>query len=525
MTMTAAQVRIGAGGPGPEVTPTATLTVEGLRKAFGAVRALEGTGLRADAGQIHALLGENGAGKSTLMRILSGVCPADAGTVSLDGRPLTLGRPAAAARAGIRTVFQELSTIGHLTVAENLLYGREPTMLGLVRRLRVRADAVALLERFGLGRIDPDALVSELALGDRQLLEVVKALRERPRVLILDEATSALSATDSAWVLDHGRRAARDGAVVLLITHRLAEVRQVADRLTVLRGGVDVLSGAPGDFDDDALITAMLGRRVERLYPQRAPAGDRVALRVDGLRAGRTGPLDLQVREGEILGLGGLQGQGQREVLQALAGALPWTAGEASLGDAPFRPGSPGQALRRRVAFVPEDRQREGLFLAHSVATNITAAALARFARHHVLDRRAEARGAADGATRVGVDRARLPARVTTLSGGNQQKVVLAKALVDEPDVLLLHDCTRGVDVGTKAEIFALMAQLAAAGTAIVFYSSDLSELVHMCDRVVVMVEGMARGVLERSELSEGAILRLAVGQADHRDTPGEAIA
>jgi ABC-type sugar transport system ATPase subunit len=516
MTM-AAVVKAGAArSPGPGAGPQPALRVSGLRKAFGAVRVLEGVGLEARAGEIHALLGENGAGKSTLMRILSGVTSADAGEVELKGRPLVLGRPVAAARAGIRTVFQELSTIPHLTVAENLLYGREATTLGIVRRRRVRADAVALLERFDLGRIDPDAPVSELALGDRQLLELVKALREQPEVLILDEATSALSSTDSRWVLDHGRRAAEAGAIVLLITHRLAEVRAVADRLTVLRAGADVLSGTPAEFDDDALITAMLGRRMERLYPARTPVGARSALVVRGLEVGsRIGPLDLDLREGEILGVGGLQGQGQREVLQALAGALPWAAGTVTLGDGPYAPSTPKQALAQHVAYVPEDRQQEGLFLAHSVASNITAATLGRFARHGLLDRGAESRGAAEGADQVGVDRARLPARVNTMSGGNQQKVVLAKALLDDPKVLLLHDCTRGVDVGTKADIFELVAQLAAKGTAILFYSSDLSELVHLCDRVAVMVEGRVRGVLAREELSEDAILRLAVGQGE----------
>jgi ribose transport system ATP-binding protein len=494
------------------------LRVTGLVKAFGAIRALDGTDVTARAGEVHALLGENGAGKSTLIRILSGVTTADAGEVALRGRALTLGRPAAARAAGIRTVFQELSTIGELSVAENLLYGREATTFGIVRRRRVRAEAAALLERFGLERLDPGAPVAGLALGDRQLLEVVKALREPPEVLILDEATSALSAADSQWVLEHAADAARAGAVVLLITHRLAEVRAVADRFTVLRAGADVLGGEPGAYDDEALITAMLGRRVERLYPERAPARARDALTVEGLElAGGVGPLDLRVREGEILGLGGLQGQGQHAVLNALAGAAPWNAGAARLGGAPFAPAAPREALALRVAYVPEDRQREGLFLSHSVRANITISTIARFARRGLLDRAAEGRAATAGALRAGVDPERLGARAGSLSGGNQQKVVLAKALESEPRVLLLYDCTRGVDVGTKAEIFALMAALAARGTAIVFYSSDLSELVHLCDRVAVMVEGRVRGVLAREELSEDAILRLAVGHPAER--------
>ena len=491
------------------------LIIAGMRKRFGAVRVLEGADLQARGGEVHAVLGENGAGKSTLMKILAGVIAADAGQVTLDGRPVTLDRPAAATAAGIRTVFQELSTIPQLTVAENLLYGCEETRLGLVRRGRRLTAARELLERFGLERIDPAGPVSELGLGDRQLLELVKALREPPRVLILDEATSALSATDSRWVLDHARAAAQAGAIVLLITHRLPEVRATADRITVLRSGRDVLSGTPGELDDEALIAAMLGRRVERLYPARqAPSGERV-LEVRGLAAaGLPGPVDLDVSAGEILGIGGLQGQGQRQLLMALAGAQPWAAGSATLLGAPYEPHSPADALAGGVAYVPEDRQREGLFLGHSVRTNITAASIARFVRRGLLDSRAEAAAAREGADEVGIETGRLRSRVSTMSGGNQQKVVLAKTLLVAPKALLLHDCTRGVDVGTKADIFALMAQLAASGTAIVFYSSDLSELVHMCDRVAVIVEGRLGGVIGQEDLGEGAILRIAVGHA-----------
>jgi ribose transport system ATP-binding protein len=498
------------------VNPTPGLMITDMYKRYGAVRVLEAVALRAAAGEVHAVLGENGAGKSTLMRILAGVVSADAGQVSLDGEAVSLKGPRAAARAGIRMVFQELSTIPQMTVAENLLYGRERTVLGLVRSRDRRRAARDLLERFDLERIDPSARVFELGLGDRQLLEVVKALRDRPRVLILDEATSALSTTDSRWVLEQGRRAARDGAVVLMVTHRLAEVREFGDRITVLRSGTDVLSGSPEQIDDDALISAMLGRRVERLYPERRAPGTHEALRIEGLVAiGLPGPVDLGAHEGEILGIGGLQGQGQRQLLMALAGATPRTNGQVTLNGHGYAPGSPAQALRQRVAYVPEDRQREGLFLAQSVRNNITAATLGEFVRHGLIDRRLETEAARGAAQTVGVDPGRLASRVSTMSGGNQQKVVLAKAILERPALLLLHDCTRGVDVGTKADIFTLMAELAGEGTTILFYSSDLSELVHMCHRVAVLVEGGLAGIIDQDELSEDAILRLAVGQAD----------
>ena len=486
--------------------------IEGLHKRFGSVRALQGVSLHAQAGHVHALLGENGAGKSTLIKILAGVTGADEGTVRLGGQPLRLGHPRASAAAGVRTAFQELSTIPELSVAENLLFGEEPTLVGRVRRRRMQARASELLAGLGLERIDPTAPVSSLALGDRQLLEIGKALRGEPRVLVFDEATSALSAEDSAWVLRQARLAAERGAVVLFITHRLGEVREVADRITVLRSGRDVLEGATAEFGDEELITVMLGRRVERLYPTLAPPRGDKTLSVSGLRVGhRVGPLDFDVAEGEILGIGGLQGQGQRELLMALAGAAPWS-GSASLRGEPFHPRSPQAALREHVALVPEDRQREGLLLTHTVRANVTLGALAQLVRRGFIDGRREAKTAREGAERVGIASDRLGAPAGTLSGGNQQKVVLAKALASKPSVLLLYDCTRGVDVGTKAEIFALMEELAAAGTTILFYSSDLSELVHMCHRVLVFVEGEVRGVLEREGLSEESILRVAVG-------------
>ena len=493
--------------------PDRGLRVRGLHKSYGPARVLRGVDLDAPAGEIHALLGENGAGKSTLMKVLSGVTPADRGEVLVDGRTPALGNPRRAVASGIRTMFQELSSIGHLTVAENLLFGHESRLGGVVRRRATLERARAVLESLGLGRLDPAALVSSLPLGDRQLLEVAKALREPAKVLVLDEATSALSAQDSAWVLTQARRSAEAGAVVLLITHRLGEVREVADRFTVLRSGASVLTGRPGDHTDDELVTAMLGRRVDHLFPARPAPRREAGVVVRGLTVGdRVGPVDFEVRVGEIFGLGGVQGQGQREVLMALAGAAPQRGGHVEVDGRAYLPRSPREALASGVAYVPEDRQLEGLFLQHAVATNMTAASLERLSRLGVVDGREETRSAGRTADRVGVPRHRLPSPVAALSGGNQQKVVLGKALLNEPRVLLLHDCTRGVDVGTKADIFALMAELAASGTSIVFYSSDLSELAHLCHRVLVMSEGRPRGVIEQDRLSEAEILHLSLG-------------
>jgi ribose transport system ATP-binding protein len=494
----------------------ATLQIEGLEKRYGALVALAGAHVRAVGGEVHALLGENGAGKSTLIRILSGVIRPDAGTVLLDGRRLELDGPSSARAAGIRTVFQELSLVPDLSVAENLLFERPPLgPLRRVRRLRLYGEAHELLARFGLERIDPARPAGTLGIAERQLLEVVKALRVPPAVLVLDEPTSALSQEQSDWVLRTARAVAEKGAIVLFISHRLAEVRAVAETITVLRSGETVLEGAARELDDDRLIAAMLGRRIERLYPSRNAEPDGVLLEVSGLRVGqRLGPLDFDVRRGEILGVAGLEGQGQRQLLMALGGAIP-AHGTVLLEGRRFDAGTPARALASGVALVPEDRQREGLFLSHSTRRNISISSLSRLTFARVfLDYRREARATAASASRMNIPAARLDQRVGALSGGNQQKVIFSKVLLTQPKLLLLHDCTRGVDVGTKAEIFQVMADLADRGVAILFYSSDLSELVNMCDRVLVLHDGGVAGLLERAELSEERILRLAVGGA-----------
>jgi ABC-type sugar transport system ATPase subunit len=490
-----------------------TLQIDGLKKRYGGLVALDGARLHAAGGEVHALLGENGAGKSTLIRILSGVIRPDAGLILLDSDRLNLDSPAAARAAGIRTVFQELSLVPDLSVAENLLFERPPLgPLGRVRRLRLHAEARELLARHQVEGIDPTAPAGSLGVAQRQLLEIVKALRLAPRLLILDEPTSALAQEESEWVLRTAREVAAAGAIVLLITHRLAEVRAAADRITVLRSGETVAEGTRDELDDDTLIAAMLGRRIERLYPARKGTAGRTLLEVDEFRVGhRLGPVDFRVRAGEVLGIGALQGQGQRQLLMGLGGAVPWR-GRLRLEGREFQPRSPGGALAAGVALVPEDRQREGLFLGHSTRRNISISSLSRLTRSHfLLDARREGRTTRASAERMRIPVNRLDQRVGALSGGNQQKVIFGKVLLTEPKLLLLYDCTRGVDVGTKAEIFQVMAELADHGVAVVFYSSDLSELVNMCDRVLVLHDGRVSGIVE-GNLSEEQILRLAVG-------------
>jgi ABC-type sugar transport system ATPase subunit len=496
----------------------AMLDVTGLSKRFGAVVALDGAEVHARAGTVHALLGENGAGKSTLTRCLGGVVVADAGSVLLDGHPLGTGSTSSARAAGVHTAFQELSLIPEMTVAQSLLFGSEPrNPLGHISRRRVRARAGQVLAEHGvpeIAEIDLDARVAELSLAERQIVEVTRALDGEPRVLILDESTSAMPTAESAWVLRSARAAATRGAVVLYISHRMQEVREVADELTILRAGATVQSAAVGELDDDEVITAMLGRRIKRVYPERRAAGEGIALEVEEMvcESGR-GPVGFEVREGEILGLSGLEGQGQQQVMLALAGVIPST-GTVRLGGVDASVRSPADAMAKGIALVPPDRQSEGLFLDRSIRENFALSSLRRLRGPFGIDHRREDEMVRGAAAEVELDAARLDDTPRVLSGGNQQKVVIGRTLLTEPRLLLLADCTRGVDVGTKAQIHELISKLAGEGVSVLMYASDLSEVAHLCHRVAVMSEGSVVGTIEGEALSEESILRLAISFA-----------
>jgi ABC-type sugar transport system ATPase subunit len=494
------------------------LDVEGLSKRFGAVVALDRADVHARAGAVHALLGENGAGKSTLTRCLGGVVSADAGSISLDGRPLATGSASLARAAGVHTAFQELSLIPEMTVAQSLLFGAEPrTPLRHIARRRLRVLARRMLDEHRvpeIAAIDVDARVSDLSLAERQIVEVTRALHGEPRVLILDEATSAMPSAESAWVLRSARAAAARGAVVLYISHRMQEVREVADELTILRGGKSIKTAAVDELDDDEIIAAMLGRRIKRIYPDRVPPDDRLTLEVENLvcQQGR-GPISLRVRRGEILGLSGLEGQGQQRVLLALAGAVP-SAGTIRLAGEEVSARTPADAMRKGIALVPHDRQSEGLLLDRSIRENLALSALGRMRTLLGVDSKREDALVRGAAAEVELDSGRLDDSPRVLSGGNQQKVVLGRVLLARPRLLLLADCTRGVDVGTKAQIHELISKLVAEGVSVVLYASDLSEVAHLCHRVAVMAEGSIVGTIEEGDLSEESILRMAISAA-----------
>ena len=497
----------------------ADLEARNVSKRFGGVRALDRVDFAADAGQVHALLGENGAGKSTFIKVLTGAVSPDEGELRLFGEPLRVDNPRQAARAGIAAVFQELSLVPDLTVAENIWFRKERlTRLGTVSRRALVRDTEALFERLQFPDVDPRRTVAGLSVAERQLVEVAKAVAPQPKVLILDEATSALAPREVEWLLGLARRLAGGGMVVVYISHRLAEVKEVADRVTVFRNGRSVGTRNAADASEDDIVAMMLGRRLERLYPDKqATASERVALSVRGLELGhRLRGIDLDVYEGEIMGVGGLQGQGQLELFLSLFGVLHAKA-RIEVAGKPVRIGSPRAALHAGIglALVPEDRQNQGLLLPKSVRENITLAVAHRFARYGVLDLRQERALVADAVRQLHIVLADPEQPAGSLSGGNQQKVVISKLLLTKARVLLLYDLTRGVDVGTKGEIFQLMRDLAADGYCILFFSTDTQELLHVVDRAAVLSDGRISALLAGDALTEDRILRASIGRAE----------
>ena len=491
--------------------------MDGISKRYGGVRALEKAELAVFPGRIHAILGENGAGKSTLIKVMAGVVAPDEGRMTLDGREVAFAAPAAANRAGIACVFQELSLVPDLSVADNIVIADPPTWGGLIDRRRQRRIAEEALARAGAEDIHPEAPVKDLPLSRRQLVEIAKALARRPRILILDEATSALTAADVAKVFDVLHRLRAEGLALLYISHRMHEIAALADDCTVFRNGRNVATYAAGTKTDNEVVELMIGREYNHVFPPKPPKvpDDRPpVLECRGLSwAGRLDDVSLAVRAGEVVGLGGLDGQGQRELLLALFGVLRGGAGEILVDGRPVTIASPAQAKRAGIgmALIPEDRKTEGLMLPMTVRENLSFAALDQVSRHGVVDRAVEDELIAEMVRLLAIRAASVDVPAGALSGGNQQKIVIAKWLMRRPRIILLNDPTRGIDVGTKQEIYALLRQLADAGAAILFYSTDYDELIGCCDRVLVLYDGAVRRELVGDEITERALVASAL--------------
>ncbi|MBT2490883.1 sugar ABC transporter ATP-binding protein [Streptomyces sp. ISL-96] len=501
----------------PHAAPPLLLTMSGITKSFPGVRALDGVDLEVQAGEVHCLLGQNGAGKSTLIKVLAGVHQPDGGEITWQGATVTLKSPIAAMRLGIATIYQELDLVEGLSVAENIFLGHEPTTAGFVVRGReARASATALLKRLGHCEIDSGSLVGTLSAAQQQIVSMARALSHDVRLIVMDEPSAALDPdeVDNLFRIVAGLTA--DGVAVVYISHRLEEIRRIGDRVTVLKDGRAVAVGLPAKSTPTRDVVALMtGRDVEYVFPERRaedPSAADPVLRVEGLaREGEFAALDLDIRPGEIVGLAGLVGSGRSEVLETIYGARKPTTGRVLVDGRPLRPGSVRAAVRAGIGLAPEERKAQGLLMLESVTRNVSVSTLSRFSRGGWLDRTAE-RKAAQAATRELSLRPDHPdARIRTLSGGNQQKAVLARWLLRGCRVLLLDEPTRGVDVGARAELYAVIRRLADEGLAVLLVSSEVPEVLGLADRVLVLREGRVVHTAPARELDEHRVLDLVM--------------
>ncbi|OZM83169.1 sugar ABC transporter ATP-binding protein [Pseudonocardia sp. MH-G8] len=484
-----------------------TLRMSGITKSFLGVTVLHGVDLDVTAGEVHAVVGENGAGKSTLLKVLSGVHEPDAGTIEIDGRRHRFGSPRHAQDAGVAIIHQEFTLVPERTVAQNVFLGREPVRRGLVDVARMARDTAELLAEVGETGFGPHEVVRRLSVAQQQVVEIVKALATQARIVAMDEPTAALADHEVALLTDLIRRLTARGIAVLYVSHRMPEIFALSDRITVLKDGARVTTRPTAELDPPTLVGLMVGRELAAYYPPRGREFGEVRLEV---RAGGTPALrgiDLTVRAGEVVGVAGLQGAGRTELLRAIFGADPFTAGEVRLDGTPVRLTSPRRAITAGVALVTEDRKAEGLALSRSVRENALLVLQAVFRRRA----RIGAARTRDLLEAVGLRSTGPDQEVRFLSGGNQQKVVLAKWLAADPRVLLLDEPTRGIDVGAKAAVHELVREQAASGVAVLLVCSELPELIGMSDRIVVLHDGEPAGELPAGAAEED-VMALATG-------------
>ncbi|MGD0604819.1 MAG: sugar ABC transporter ATP-binding protein [Streptosporangiaceae bacterium] len=496
----------------PEEVPR--LALDRAAKAFGAVQALVDGSITLFPAEAHALVGENGAGKSTLVKILAGVYQPDSGTLAIDGQPVVLSGPVAARDAGISVIYQEPTLFPDLTVAENIFMGRQPLRAGRrIDRPAMNRSAGEIFTRLGVA-LDPQRQARGLSVADQQIVEIAKALSANANVLVMDEPTAALTSVEVERLFEVIRALRREGAAVLFISHRLEEVFAVCQRVTIMRDGRFVRTAAAGDLTIDEVIRSMVGRDLDVLFPStQAPVGE-VVLQVEQLsREGVLHDISFSVRRGEIVALAGLVGAGRSEVARAVFGIDRRSAGRVTVRGQVLPNASPLAAMAAGVALVPEDRRQQGLVMDLGIDRNIALASLARLSRLGLISRTRERDLAADWANRLQLKFGRLTNAVSTLSGGNQQKVVLAKWLARDPALLIIDEPTRGIDVGTKAEVHRILDGLVAGGLAVLMISSELPEVLGMADRILVMREGRIAAELSRAEANEDLVMRAATGQ------------
>lgn len=496
------------------------LVLQDIGKRFGATQAVQEVSLEASPGAVLGLVGENGAGKSTLMKIAGGIIRPDHGQVSLDGQAISGLDARGMIARGIASVFQELTQVRSLTVAENLgLLAPPRRSWGSIDPARLEADCRALLESYGVAA-PASTLVGDLPLGLQQMLEVVRAVRRQPKVLLLDEATAALGATEVAWLANIVAAERARGAIILFISHRWDEIQAFCQRVAIMRNGRLVDVAPVGEISHDQAVEKMTGRRLGASFPPKRPPTATPLLEADGLDSAALHGVSFRLTKGEILGLGGLVGQGQDALLRSLFGVHRLRHGAIRIAGQACRLHHPADAIRHRVAYVPQERKVEGLLLHKSVAANLSLAVLRRLSIFGgFIDRRAERAAVLDAIDKLKIRTASEAQTVSTLSGGNQQKVLLQKWLLTEPALVLLNDVTRGVDIATKVQIYGIIADLAAKGIGIILYSTDAHELVELAHRVLVMARGRINAELAGDSLSAEAIVHasLSTGRFDAR--------
>jgi rhamnose transport system ATP-binding protein len=494
---------------------TPCIQLEHLSKRFGGVSALDDVSFDITRGEVHAVVGENGAGKSTLMKILAGVHSPDAGQIRIEGRPVRLGNPREAARQGISIVFQELNLFPHRSVAANIFVNREAAnRAGLVRRQYMREATQRVLSELGV-TLSPDALIAQLTIAERQLVEIARTLQQESRIIILDEPNSALNESESRRLFEIVRGLRERGITIIYVSHRLEEVFAIADRITVIRDGRYQGTHETADTSIPEIIAAMIGRSFNEPFPEKdssvAPGSVTLEIR-DLCRNGEFGPISFTARAGEILGFAGLEGSGLDELFHTLFGLSRPDGGEILVGGAPANSKSARAAMHKGFALIPESRREQGLMMDWSVARNATLLILDQLRRIGLLDKSAIRRTTTHYIERLAIDTDRQDKKVLNLSGGNQQKVLLAKWLATKPGILILNDPTRGVDVGAKREIYVLCHQLAAEGMTILLTSSELEEILGLADRVLVLRKGTVVREFSSRKTTKGELMHALAG-------------
>lgn len=489
------------------------MKMEHISKSFGGVKALKDVELTCRRGEVLVLAGENGAGKSTILKILLGIHQADNGTITFKGEPVRIKNPGHAGKLGIAMVFQELTLINELTVAENLMLGMEPTnCLGVITKREVKKRLREVMDRYQI-QVDIHALVGDLPVAEQQMAEILKILLRDPDLIILDEPTSALAKKEVEKLYDIMKSLLKADKAVIFISHRLEEVFHIGDRVTVFKDGMFIGTEDLKQMNQDELIRMMVGRALESVFPEKiGPVEAQVIFEAKALCSRKLKQVSLQVRKGEILGIAGLQGHGQTELLNAISGMHPLVSGQMMLNGKTVNPKNAGQAIRKRIALVPSDRKAEGLMLNLSIRHNMALSSMEKRKNLLFIDARKEREFTGAMVKALSIKAASIEQEVSSLSGGNQQKVILGKELAIQPEIILFNEPTRGIDVEAKREFYQIMHQLASEGVAVIMCSSDLMEVIGMSDRVAVMYEGAVTAVLEKDDLSEESIMRAAMG-------------